>query len=422
MGLTAAASEASFEELGGWPGVLGRLLAGQGLSVAEAELAVSQVLGGQATPAQVAAFAVALRAKGETVEEMTGFVRAFLDHAEPLHVDGDVVDTCGTGGDRSASINVSTIAALVVAGAGVPVCKHGGRAASSSVGSADVLEALGVVIDLGPAGVARCVAEAGIGFCFAPRFHPAMRHVVPVRRELGIATVFNFLGPLANPARARLQLVGVSDPAMAPKMLGVLVANGARRAMVVHGADGLDELSTSGPSDVLFFDAAAAAPPDGPAGPGGAGGPAAGGAGPGGAGPGGAGPGGAGPGGAGPGGAGPGGAGPGGAGPASSAAGLDPRVRRLSVDPAAFGLAPAVVADLRGGDAATNAALARRVLEGAQGPHRDVVLLNAAAALVVAGEAEDVAGGLSLATDALDSGRAAAVLDRLVAVSRAAER
>ncbi len=392
MGLTAAASEASFEELGGWPGVLGRLLAGQGLSVAEAELAVSQVLGGQATPAQVAAFAVALRAKGETVEEMTGFVRAFLDHAEPLHVDGDVVDTCGTGGDRSASINVSTIAALVVAGAGVPVCKHGGRAASSSVGSADVLEALGVVIDLGPAGVARCVAEAGIGFCFAPRFHPAMRHVVPVRRELGIATVFNFLGPLANPARARLQLVGVSDPAMAPKMLGVLVANGARRAMVVHGADGLDELSTSGPSDVLFFDAAAAAPPDGPAGPGGAGGPAAG------------------------------GAGPGGAGPASSAAGLDPRVRRLSVDPAAFGLAPAVVADLRGGDAATNAALARRVLEGAQGPHRDVVLLNAAAALVVAGEAEDVAGGLSLATDALDSGRAAAVLDRLVAVSRAAER
>ena len=163
----------------------------------------------------------------------------------------DIVDTCGTGGDRSRSINVSTIAALVVAGAGARVCKHGGRAASSAAGSADVLEALGVVIDLGPVGVARCIEEVGIGFCFAPRFHPAMRFAIPVRRELGVATVFNFLGPLANPARARLQVVGVSDPAMADKMLGVLVANGCQRAMVVHGADGLDELSTTGPSTVL---------------------------------------------------------------------------------------------------------------------------------------------------------------------------
>ena len=243
----------AFAALGAWPGVLGRLFARNDLSADEAATALGEILAGAATPAQIAAFITALRIKGETVEEMTGLVRAMLANAEPLPVPRpeDVVDTCGTGGDRSRSINVSTIAALVVAGAGARVCKHGGRAASSAAGSADVLEALGVVIDLGPGGVARCIAEVGIGFCFAPRFHPAMRYAIPVRRELGVATVFNFLGPLANPARARLQVVGVSDPAMADKMLGVLVANGAQRAMVVYGADGLDELSTTGPSMVL---------------------------------------------------------------------------------------------------------------------------------------------------------------------------
>jgi anthranilate phosphoribosyltransferase len=247
--------ESAFAARGGWPAVLNRLLARRDLSAEEAAGALGEVLAGAATPAQIAAFVTALRIKGETVDEMTGLVRAMLTHAEPLPlaVPGDVLDTCGTGGDRSRSINVSTIAALVVAGAGALVCKHGGRAASSAAGSADVLEALGVVIDLGPAGVARCVQEVGIGFCFAPRFHPAMRFAIPVRRELGVPTVFNFLGPLANPARARLQVVGVSDPAMAETMLGVLVANGCRRAMVVHGADGLDELSTTGPSTVLEF-------------------------------------------------------------------------------------------------------------------------------------------------------------------------
>jgi anthranilate phosphoribosyltransferase len=245
--------DSAFAALGGWPGVLGRLVAGRDLSAHEAALTLGEVLSGEATAAQIAAFVIALRAKGESIEEMTGLVRAMLDHAEPLPVPRheEVVDTCGTGGDRSRSINVSTIAALVVAGAGARVCKHGGRAASSAAGSADVLESLGVVIDLGPAGVARCIEEAGIGFCFAPRFHPAMRFAIPVRRDLGVPTVFNFLGPLANPARAGLQVVGVSDPAMADKMLGVLVANGSRRAMVVHGADGLDELSTTGPSTVL---------------------------------------------------------------------------------------------------------------------------------------------------------------------------
>jgi anthranilate phosphoribosyltransferase len=243
----------SFAARGGWPAVLGRLISRQDLTADEAAAALGEVLSGDATPAQIASFVTALRIKGETVEEMTGLVRAMLANAEPLPVPAPeaVVDTCGTGGDRSRSINVSTIAALVVAGAGARVCKHGGRAASSAAGSADVLEALGVVIDLGPAGVARCIAEVGIGFCFAPRFHPAMRFAIPVRRELGVATVFNYLGPLANPARAGLQVVGVSDPAMAEKMLGVLAANGARRAMVVHGADGLDELSTTGPSTVL---------------------------------------------------------------------------------------------------------------------------------------------------------------------------
>jgi anthranilate phosphoribosyltransferase len=245
--------ENAFAALGGWPAVLGRLVAGQDLSADDAALTLGEVLSGEATPAQIAAFVIALRAKGESIEEMTGLVRAMLDHAEPLPVPRheEVVDTCGTGGDRSRSINVSTIAALVVAGAGARVCKHGGRAASSAAGSADVLESLGVVIDLGPAGVARCIEGAGIGFCFAPRFHPAMRFAIPVRRELGVPTVFNFLGPLANPARAGLQVVGVSDPAMADKMLGVLMANGSKRAMVVHGADGLDELSTTGPSTVL---------------------------------------------------------------------------------------------------------------------------------------------------------------------------
>ena len=246
-------SESAFTAMGGWPAVLGRLMGRQDLTADEAEIALGEVLAGAATSAQIAAFITALRIKGETVEEMTGLVRSMLAHAEPLPLKtpGDVVDTCGTGGDRSRSINVSTIAALVVAGAGATVCKHGGRAASSAAGSADVLEALGVVIDLGPTGVARCVEEAGIGFCFAPRFHPAMRYAVPVRSELGVPTVFNFLGPLANPARARLQVVGVSDPVMADKMLGVLVANGCRRAMVVHGADGLDELTTTGPSSVV---------------------------------------------------------------------------------------------------------------------------------------------------------------------------
>jgi anthranilate phosphoribosyltransferase len=352
------APDARLEDLGGWPAVLGLLASGTDLTAVQAAAALGDVLEGNATPAQVAAFIFGLRCKGETAEEMTGLVGAMLGASErvgvPPALTDRLVDTCGTGGDRSGTINVSTIAALVVAGAGVPVCKHGGRAASSKAGSADVLEALGVAIDLGPDGVVSCIEQAGIGFCFAPRYHPALRHAVPVRRELGVPTAFNFLGPLANPARVRRQVLGVGDPAMAAKMARVLAAGGAIRALVVHGADGLDELSTTGPSTMYDWNAAAVSDCD-----------------------------------------------------------LAP----VTVDPAALGLAPARVGDLLGGDAATNAKLARRVLAGEAGPHRDVVLLNAAAGLVAAGVSADLEEGLVRAGAAVDDGRAEAALDRLIAVS-----
>ncbi len=357
----------TLDELGGWPAVLGRLVDGADLDRAEAAAALAEVLAGNATPAQIAAFVVGMRCKGETVDEMTGLVAAMVAASErvvvPVELAERLVDTCGTGGDRTGTINVSTIAALVVAGAGVPVCKHGGRAASSKAGSADVLEALGVVIDLGPGGVVRCIEEAGIGFCFAPRYHPAMRHAVPVRRELGVPTAFNFLGPLANPARVRRQVVGVGDPAMAAKMTQVLAAGGAVHALVVHGADGLDELSTTGPSTMYEWRAPTiTAHPD-------------------------------------------------------RSTPAEPLVTAISVDPGSLGLPVARLGDLRGGDAATNAAYARRVLAGERGPHRDVVLLNAAAGLVAAGVCADLAAGLERASVSIDEGRAEVALDRLVAVS-----
>jgi anthranilate phosphoribosyltransferase len=343
----------AFADLGGWSGILGRLVAGTALRVDEAQCALEQILDGEATEAQIAAFAVALRTKGETVEEMHGLVRALLAHAVPLQIDGPLLDIVGTGGDRLGSINVSTIAAFIATGAGARVCKHGNRAASSSVGTADVLEALGVVADLGPAGVASCVAEAGMGFCFAQRFHPGLRHVGPVRRQLGIATVFNFLGPLANPARVRHQLVGVSDPTMAQKMAGVLGANGSRRAMVMYADDGLDELSVTAPSTVIEL----------------------------------------------------------------VGDGSDFEIRTWRLDAVELGLGRATLADLSGGDAAFNADAVRAVLEGRPGPHRDIGILNAAAALVVGGQASDIAAGIELAATAIDSGAASDVLARLISVS-----
>jgi anthranilate phosphoribosyltransferase len=341
-------------KLGGWPAVLGPLTAGDDLTTEQAAAAMTEILSGDATQAQIAGFIVGLRMKGETIDEMAGLLSAMQDASEYVKLndlDG-VIDTCGTGGDRSHSINVSTIAAFVVAGAGAKVCKHGNRAASSACGSADVLEALGVAIELDSAGIARCVERAGIGFCYAPRFHPAMRHTGPTRRELGVPTVFNFLGPLANPARVRRQVLGVSDARMAEKMAGVLRARGSERALVVFGHDGLDELTTTTTSTVVELDEHG-------------------------------------------------------------------ELRRYELDPAAHGISRADPAALRGGDAATNVAATRAVLAGEPGPHRDIVVLNAAAGLMAAGKAPDLAEGLSAAAAAIDDGRAATALDRLVELSNA---
>jgi anthranilate phosphoribosyltransferase len=345
-----------------WPEVLARLTRGESLSEAEAEATLSSVLAGEATPAQIGAFLTLLHAKGETVEEVTGLARAMVDAAVPVELGGTadiVVDLVGTGGDRLSSINVTTLAALIVAGCGVPVCKHGGRSASSSVGSADVLEALGVSIEIGPRGVAHCVDEAGIGFCFAQRFHPAMRYVAPIRRELGVPTIFNFLGPLTNPSRTRHQLVGVNDPAMAAIMATVLGATGSRRSMIIYADDGLDELSVTAPSTVLELVGDGAGSYD---------------------------------------------------------------LREWRVDPVALGFAPATMADLRGGDAGFNAEAIRAVLSGAPGANRDIGLLNAAAGLMVAGKVDDLAAGVELATASIDSGRAESALTALVATSQSALR
>jgi anthranilate phosphoribosyltransferase len=342
-----------FADLGRWPGVLSAVLAGTSLSADQARAVMAEILGGHATPAQIAGFAVALRAKGETVEEITGMVAALRDAGEIVPVDPSrLVDTCGTGGAparQRAAFNVSTIAAIVVAGAGGRVCKHGNRGASSTSGSFDLLEALGVIIDVGPEVVARCIEEAGIGAAFAPRFHPAMRHAGPPRRELGVPTVFNLLGPLANPAGVRRQVIGVTDPGVAERMIGVLGAQGAEHAMVVAGADRLDELTTTGPTEVLEL--------------------------------------------------------------------RDGEVRRWSLDASDLGLPVVAPHELTGGDASANARLARAVLAGEPGPHRDIVVLNAAAGLVVGDLAPDLAAGVAQAGEAIDSGRAATALDRLIEVS-----
>lgn len=234
-----------------WGHALTKLLAGHDLAEEDAAAAMVEIMEGAATPAQIAGFVVALRAKGESVDEMAGLVKTMRSYAQKVEAGSGLLDTCGTGGDRAGTFNVSTAAALVCAGAGASVAKHGNRAASSRCGSADVLEALGVVIDLPPEGVARCIAEAGMGFCFAPIFHPAMRHAAAPRRELAVATVFNFLGPLTNPAGATRQALGVSDPRMLDLMVATLARLGSERVLAFHGHGGLDELATSGPSRVV---------------------------------------------------------------------------------------------------------------------------------------------------------------------------
>ena len=333
-----------------WPRTLSRVIAHQALTTEDAAEAMRVIMSGEASPGQIGGFLMALRTKGETVDELEGLARSALGFASPVVAPAPVVDTCGTGGDRSGTFNISTIAAIVVAGAGVPVAKHGNRAASSHCGSADLLEALGVKIDRNAAGVERCLAEAGIGFMFAPVFHPAAGNAAPVRRELRVPTVFNFLGPLTNPARPFAQVVGVSDERMLPLVAEVL-ARRSVRAKVFRGEDGLDELTTTGISTV--FDV------------------------------------------------------------------RDGDVREGHLDPSTLGLARASLDDLRGGDAEEAASIARGVLSGEPGPRRDVVLLNAAAALEVAGRSADVAEGLLLAADTIDSGAAAGTLARWLAVSSA---
>lgn len=336
-----------------WPQVLMRLAARESLSADEAAEVMRQIMAGDASPGQIGGFLMALRTKGETVDELEGLVRTMLEFATPVTPAVPVVDIVGTGGDRSGSFNISTVSAIVVAGAGVPVAKHGNRAASSRCGSADVLEALGVKIDLDAAGVERCLADAGIAFLFAPAFHPSMAHAGPVRRDLRVPTVFNFLGPLCNPARPYAQAVGVSDPRMLPLMAEVLARRGVR-AKLFRGQDGLDELTTTGISSVHDV--------------------------------------------------------------------RDGEIRETHLDPRDLGLSRATVDDLRGGDAEEGARIAHAVLAGETGPRRDVVLLNAGAALEIAGAAASIAEGMTIAARSIDEGAAAAALERWVAVSRTGER
>lgn len=344
--------EVNLSEIGGWPGLIGRLLDREDLPGDHARTAMATILAGDATPAQLIGFIIALRAKGETPEEISGLLDAVLASAEIVPLDDDLrsraIDIVGTGGDRSHSINVSTMSAIVVAGAGVPVCKHGARAASSQCGTADVLEALGVAVELPPDKVKQCVEEVGMGFCLAARYHPAFRFAAPARREVGVPTVFNLLGPMANPGRVRRQLIGVANPLVAERMLASLRLHGSISSWVVHG-QGLDELTTTGTSSVLALN--------------------------------------------------------------------DGEVRTFTVDPVSLGLAPAINEELVGGSPAVNAEAVRRVLAGDHGAHRNIVLLNAGAALVVAGVAADIAAGIDLARHSIDSGAASRVLDGLVAVS-----
>jgi anthranilate phosphoribosyltransferase len=328
---------------------IAKLVRHESLSEAEAATAFEEIMRGDATPVQVAGFIVALRMKGETVEEITGFARTARALATPISVDGDLLDTCGTGGDGLFTFNISTLAAIVAAACGAKVAKHGNRASSSACGSADVLEQLGVKIDLGPEGIARCIDEAGIGFLFAPVFHPSFRFAAVPRRDLGVRTIFNVLGPLCNPAGARYQALGVADGALAGKMAEVLVRLGVERAIVFHAGDGMDELSVSGPSLVIE---------------------------------------------------------------------IDGRRKEYQLDPAELGLNPSSPDQMRGGGPEENARIARDVLAGAPGPRRDVVLLNAAAALQAAGLAKGWKEGMRAGAEAIDSGRAGDVLQNWARISQ----
>ena len=329
--------------------LLGKVATGASLSRDEAAFVFDRMMSGEATPSQMGALLMGLRVRGETVEEIAGAVSVMRAKMLTVEAPDAAVDVVGTGGDASGSYNISTCASFIVAGAGVPVAKHGNRALSSKSGAADVLAALGVRLDLDPAGISRCIGEAGIGFMFAPSHHPAMKHVGPTRVEMGTRTIFNLLGPLSNPAGVKRQMVGVFAKSWIVPLAEVLKALGSEKAFVVHGADGLDEITISGGTDIAVLE--------------------------------------------------------------------DGRIHTFTLNPEDVGLARAPAEALKGGDAAHNAEALRAVLDGAPGAYRDVAVLNAAAALVVAGRATDLTEGVGMAQTSLDTGSARARLERLVTLS-----
>ena len=325
------------------------IIGGGRLSFDDAAAVMGEIMDGSPTPAQFGAFVAALSVRGETSEEIAGMATVMRARARQVDAGDSLVDTCGTGGDGQNTYNISTAAAFVVAGAGGKVAKHGNRAATSQCGSADVLEALGVKIDLPPEAVAECIRRAGVGFMFAQTYHPAMKFAAPLRREIGIRTVFNVLGPLTNPTGAKRQVLGVGRPDLVGTMAEVLSRLGAEHALVVHGKEGLDELSISGPT--LVADA------------------------------------------------------------------RDGRVSRYEIEPGDVGLKSAPIEAIAGGDPEHNASIVRSVLGGEKGPRRDVLLINAGAGIFAAGLAPDIAGGVRLAAESIDGGRARAALDSLVELS-----
>ena len=326
------------------------VVSGESLSMEAAAQVMNEIMSGEATPAQFGAFVTALRLKGETVDEIAGMAQVMREHSLHVEVDGPLVDTCGTGGDGSGTFNISTAAAFVAAGAGAKVAKHGNRAMSGSSGSADVLEALGAKIDLSPASVARCINETGFGFMFAQGFHPSMRFAAAPRREIGIRTVFNILGPLTNPAGAGAQVIGVADASMANKMAQVLGRLGSRRAFVVHGSDGLDEISIAGPTRIWELE--------------------------------------------------------------------EGHVIEYEISPEDAGLSSAPLSEIQASDAEASARILRAVLEGEPGASRDIVVLNASAALLAGEIVDSLEEGVQAAAASVDSGKALRSLEAFIKLSQ----
>lgn len=331
-----------------------KLVEGHSLSEREARDVMGQIMEGEATPAQLAAFLVAHRLKGETEDEILGFAQAMRSKALAISFPDDLLDTCGTGGDSSGTYNISTCSALVVAAAGIKVAKHGNRSATSQCGSADVLESLGVHLSLTPEQAIQALNELGFAFLFAPSYHPAMKYAAPVRGEIGVRTVFNILGPLSNPAGATRQLLGVADPAISSMMASVMTRLGVERGMVVHGHGGLDEISISGPTWITEI--------------------------------------------------------------------VDNKQRAYEVTPEIMGVASAPLHELAGGDRLQNAEIVRSLFRGTDGPKRDALLVNAAAAIYLGGLASDLTDGVKIAAQVIDGGAAMVILDRYIEFTQAAAR